>query len=169
MYLNHIRFEKCWCHRKKTPKQCQHEVFILQHVNAFVCGQIKYVQSSVCGCLSRNKMQQRWINPIYTQTYSQTPTLYHWQQLLILKSNNQCRWHFNLYRKQQQNKNPPTDQRNQQTNKQTNERNREYNKQTKTPITTRIPSLYFNGCAIKTTHHILTILCIYIVQCTCMV
>lgn len=54
---------------------------------------------------------------------------------------------------------------NRPTNKQTNERNREYNKQTKTPITTRIPSLYFNGCAIKTTHHILTILCIYIVQC----
>lgn len=51
---------------------------------------------------------------------------------------------------------------NRPTNKQTNERNREYNKQTKTPITTRIPSLYFNGCAIKTTHHILTILCIYI-------
>lgn len=50
------------------------------------------------------------------------------------------------------------------TNNQTNERNREYNKQTKTPITTRIPSLYFNGCAIKTTHHILTILCIYIVH-----
>lgn len=68
---------------KKNPKQCQDEVFILQNVNAFVCGQIESVQSSVCGCLSRNKMQQRYLHTnILTNTHTVSLTS---AKLLILK------------------------------------------------------------------------------------